>query len=105
VLLCVKRRAQRNHIGLAIRAFLRLELHMIATGISWYSAKLAIVRFGDSGLPRCTSVLSFSNCVTPVHKEPITTLPSRESPMRPEQSERHCNKNFVLLVGCYIPFE
>jgi len=37
-------RAQRNHIGLAIRAFLRLELHMIATGISWYSAKLAIVR-------------------------------------------------------------
>lgn len=27
-------RAQRNHIGLAIRAFLRLELHMCATGIS-----------------------------------------------------------------------
>jgi len=37
-------RAQRNHIGLAIRAFLRLELHMWATGISWYEAKLAIVR-------------------------------------------------------------
>jgi hypothetical protein len=37
-------RAQRNHIGLAIRAFLRLELHWSATGISWYEAKLAIIR-------------------------------------------------------------
>lgn len=37
-------RAQRNHIGLAIRAFLRLELHWFATGVSWYDAKLAIVR-------------------------------------------------------------
>jgi len=37
-------RAQRNHIGLSIRAFLRLELHWSTTGISWYEAKLAIVR-------------------------------------------------------------
>ncbi len=37
-------RAQRNHIGLAIRAFLRLELHWFATGVSWYDAKTAIVR-------------------------------------------------------------
>lgn len=37
-------RAQRNHIGLAIRAFLRLELHWFATGVSWYEAKAAIVR-------------------------------------------------------------
>jgi putative transposase len=37
-------RAQRNHIGLAIRAFLRLELRWFTTGISWYEAKLAIVR-------------------------------------------------------------
>jgi hypothetical protein len=37
-------RAQRNHVGLAIRAFLRLELHWFTTGISWYEAKLAIVR-------------------------------------------------------------
>lgn len=36
-------RAQRNHIGLAIRAFLRLELHWVATDVSWYEAKLAIV--------------------------------------------------------------
>jgi len=37
-------RAQRNHVGLAIRAFLRLEVHMWTTGISWYEAKAAIVR-------------------------------------------------------------
>lgn len=37
-------RAQRNHVGLAIRAFLRLEVHWLTTGISWYEAKLAIVR-------------------------------------------------------------
>jgi hypothetical protein len=37
-------RAQRNHVGLAIRAFLRLELHWFATGISWYEAKLTIIR-------------------------------------------------------------
>jgi len=37
-------RAQRNHIGLAILAFLRLELHWFATGVSWYEAKLVLVR-------------------------------------------------------------
>lgn len=37
-------RAQRNHISLAIRAFLRLKLHWFATGIRWYEAKLGIVR-------------------------------------------------------------
>lgn len=37
-------RAQRNHIGLAIRAFLRLELHWFNTGLSWYESKLSIVR-------------------------------------------------------------
>jgi putative transposase len=39
-----KARAQRNHIGLAIRAFLRLEHHFSTTGVSWYEAKLRIVR-------------------------------------------------------------
>ena len=28
-------RAQRNHIGLTIRAFLRLEHHFYTTGVSW----------------------------------------------------------------------
>jgi hypothetical protein len=37
-------RAQRNHIGLSIRAFLRLEMHWFNTGISWYESKLSIVR-------------------------------------------------------------
>ena len=37
-------RAQRNHIGLAIRAFLRLEHHFYTTGVSWYEAKAQIIR-------------------------------------------------------------
>jgi hypothetical protein len=37
-------RAQRNHIGLAIRAFLRLEWHFFTTGISLYEAKRRVVR-------------------------------------------------------------
>jgi putative transposase len=37
-------RTQRNHIGLALRAFLRLEAFCFYQGISWFEAKLAIVR-------------------------------------------------------------
>lgn len=37
-------RAQRNHIGMAIRAFVRLEWHRLRTGISWGAARAAIVR-------------------------------------------------------------
>ena len=37
-------RAQRNHIGFAIRAFLRLEMHWFTTGVRWYEAKLRIIR-------------------------------------------------------------
>ena len=37
-------RAQRNHIGFALRAFLRLEYHCFTTGISWFAAKTAIIR-------------------------------------------------------------
>jgi putative transposase len=37
-------RAQRNHIGLAIRAFVRLSWHFYTTGVSWYETKTAIVR-------------------------------------------------------------
>jgi putative transposase len=36
--------AQRNHILLALPAFLRLELHRLRTGVSWDAAKTAIVR-------------------------------------------------------------
>jgi DDE superfamily endonuclease len=37
-------KAQRNHIGLSIRALLRLEWHRYRTGVSWYEAKVRIVR-------------------------------------------------------------
>ena len=37
-------RAQRNHIGLCLRAFLRLEWHCYRTGLSWFEAKTAILR-------------------------------------------------------------
>jgi putative transposase len=36
--------AQRNHIGLALRAFVRLEVHRLRTGTSWFEAKTAIIR-------------------------------------------------------------
>jgi putative transposase len=36
--------AQRNHILLALRAFLRLETYRLQSGLSWYQAKLDIVR-------------------------------------------------------------
>lgn len=37
-------RAQRNHIGLVLRAFLRLESYCYHRGISWFEAKHAIIR-------------------------------------------------------------
>ena len=37
-------RAQRNHIGLALRAFLRLEWHFFTTGVSGFEAKLRVIR-------------------------------------------------------------
>jgi hypothetical protein len=36
--------SQRNHIGLAIRAFVRLEFHRLSTGMSWFEAKTGIIR-------------------------------------------------------------
>ena len=36
--------AQRNHIGMAVRAFLRLEWHFFTTGISLFEAKWGLVR-------------------------------------------------------------
>jgi len=37
-------RAQRNHIGMSLRAFLRLEWHFFTTGISAFEARLRLVR-------------------------------------------------------------
>jgi hypothetical protein len=36
--------AQRNHIGRALRAFLRLERFSFVSGTSWYQAKIAMIR-------------------------------------------------------------
>ena len=36
--------SQRNHISLAIRAFVRLEVHRLRSGISWFEAKTSILR-------------------------------------------------------------
>lgn len=36
--------AQRNHIGLAIRAFVRLEVYRVRTGVSWCETKAGIIR-------------------------------------------------------------
>jgi hypothetical protein len=36
--------SQRNHVGLAIRAFVRLEMYRLRTGVSWYEAKTNIIR-------------------------------------------------------------
>lgn len=37
-------RAQRNHIGCAIRAFVRLKVHRLHTGTSWWEAKQRLIR-------------------------------------------------------------
>ena len=39
-----KARSILNHIHMSIRAFIRLELYRLMTGISWYEAKARIVR-------------------------------------------------------------
>ncbi len=37
-------KAQRNHIELALRAFLRIEYHSFVKGVSWFEAKTSIIR-------------------------------------------------------------
>jgi hypothetical protein len=39
-----KAQSQRNHIGMAIQAFLRLEVHRLRSGVSWYEAVADVVR-------------------------------------------------------------
>jgi putative transposase len=36
--------AQHNHLLFAVRAFVRVEVHRLRTGVSWYSAKVALIR-------------------------------------------------------------
>jgi hypothetical protein len=37
-----KAAAQQHHILLALQAFLRLEVHCLRSGVTWYEAKAAI---------------------------------------------------------------
>jgi putative transposase len=46
-------RAQRVHIGCALRAFVRLEWHRFTTGVSWFAAKLGIIRDAVRGYLTC----------------------------------------------------
>ncbi len=41
---CRRRRQWQNHIGLCLRAFLRLESHCYHKGVSWFEAKTSIIR-------------------------------------------------------------
>ena len=41
---CRKAKAQRNHIVLAIRTFLRFEIFTLKSGNSWFEAKTRIIR-------------------------------------------------------------
>jgi putative transposase len=45
--------AQKNHIGFAIRAFVRLEWHRFTTGFSWFAAKMVIIRDAVREYLRC----------------------------------------------------
>jgi putative transposase len=49
-------RAQRNHIGMALRAFLRLEWHFFTTGISGFEAKLSLIREAIRSYLACPSL-------------------------------------------------
>lgn len=65
-------RAQRNHVGLAIRAFLRLEIYWFNPGISWYDSKISIVREAVRSYlaaPWLSLPPTATNCVT---SEPLT---------------------------------
>jgi putative transposase len=48
--------SQRNHIGLAIRAFVRLEVHRLRTGASWYETKTSIIRSAIRAYLACPTI-------------------------------------------------
>ena len=56
-------RAQRNHIGLALRAFLRLEIHCYRKGLSWFEVKTSIIR--EAVRAYLAKPLYTLNCVIP----------------------------------------
>ena len=58
-------RAQRNHIGLCLRALLRFERHCYHAGVGWFEAKTADDPARRAGLFGQSTVHVTGNCVTP----------------------------------------
>jgi len=57
-------RAQKTHILLALRSFVRLEAHRLRTGLSWYEAKTGQNLLGQPRIhpqPNCVSPKLFSS--------------------------------------------
>lgn len=46
-------KAQRNHILFSLRAFLRIERFCFQTGLTWFEAKIGIVREAVKAYLRC----------------------------------------------------
>ena len=57
-------RSQRNHIGLALRAYVRLEYHRWRTRLSIFNSKLDIIRAAVRLLLGSSQVWPSLNCVT-----------------------------------------
>ena len=60
-----KAQSQRSHIGMAIQAFVRLEIQRLRSGVSWYEAAAGIVRSAIRHYLVQPLYSLKSNCVTP----------------------------------------
>lgn len=56
-----KARSILSHIQLSIRAFIRLELNRLATGTSWYEAKLSVIRGAVARFVKHPNLIMCSN--------------------------------------------
>jgi putative transposase len=54
-------RSQRNHIGMSLRAFLRLEWHRVKQGVGWFEVKWGIVRNAVRPCRSNTHIAIFGN--------------------------------------------
>ena len=62
---CRRLRPVLNHIGLCIRAFVRLESHCYREKISWIEAKISIIRDAARRIFGKSALFAHSNCVNP----------------------------------------
>ena len=68
-----KAQAQRNHIRMALQAFVRLEVHRRRTGVSWYAAKADIIRSALRGYLPYTSFSQLRNSYVKLTRETKNT--------------------------------